>query len=468
MAKTRAVAASSGKGGGRKNQEERDARKARRKAAEAEARAAAEAAEAKARLEQAERDEDEVEDEDEEARDSDRRSGDGEAELGDASKPKPATATAPTPDHPAIDERITQYAKVGVPLVILGTTAVVGITLGTAPALLVLAGGALVAVIATFWASVRTLLGETPLGGADAYALGAPRAEEEQKRAVLRALKDLEFERSVGKISDDDYAALVAKYRAEAKRLLRALDTDAAPARRQIEVLVAKRLRDEGLATSETVAEAEEAARESGAAKSGKREKLNVRDVVGSVVNARRFDDAVQKMAAESAEEEAEAEAEIQRELEAERASARSEGQARGAQRSERSERASRAEDEAENDDDLDDDVDAPAAKMPAQAKVPSDIAAAREADEDAVFPTPTITASTTPLPRNGSDNPVRTSTMPPRIGSLRPAPLRRRSGAPDAGESKPCAECGTTNDVDAVFCKKCGTRRVAAARDDA
>jgi len=113
----------------------------------------------------------------------------------------------------------------------------------------VLAGGALIAVIAVFWASVRTLSGETPLSGADAYALGAPRAEEEQKRAVLRALKDLEFERSVGKISEEDYRALVAKYRAEAKRLLRILDTDALPRRAYVETLVAKRLRREGLLT---------------------------------------------------------------------------------------------------------------------------------------------------------------------------------------------------------------------------
>ncbi len=113
---------------------------------------------------------------------------------------------------------------------------------------LVLAAGALVSVIAIFWASLRTLVGETPLSGADAYALGAPRAEEEQKRAVLRALKDLEFEHSVGKISEEDYEALVARYRADAKRLLRVIDEHADPARRKVEDLVAARLFREGLA----------------------------------------------------------------------------------------------------------------------------------------------------------------------------------------------------------------------------
>jgi hypothetical protein len=50
---------------------------------------------------------------------------------------------------------------------------------------------------------------------------------------VLRALKDLEFERSVGKISDDDYQQLLVAYRAEAKRLLRAIDESAEASRKR-------------------------------------------------------------------------------------------------------------------------------------------------------------------------------------------------------------------------------------------
>src|SRR5262249_57017490 len=113
-----------------------------------------------------------------------------------------------------------------------------GVLQGAPAVVLVLTAGALVSVIALFWASVRTLVGETPLSGADAYALGAPRAEEEKKRAVLRALKDLAFERSVGKISDEDYQALVAKYRAEAKRLLKAIEEDAGAERARVEPML--------------------------------------------------------------------------------------------------------------------------------------------------------------------------------------------------------------------------------------
>lgn len=149
-----------------------------------------------------------------------------------------------------IEKKLAEYARVGLPVLTVVVALIAGFVQGPASAILVLAGGALIGVIAIFWASVRTLLGETPLSGADAYALAAPRSEEEQKRAVLRALKDLEFERSVGKISEEDYVELVARYRGEAKRLLRRLDEEAQPRRERVEALVAKRLRREGLSAS--------------------------------------------------------------------------------------------------------------------------------------------------------------------------------------------------------------------------
>jgi hypothetical protein len=127
------------------------------------------------------------------------------------------------------------------PLVVLAALGA-GWALGPAVALLVLAAGALVGVISLFWSSLRALLGETRLSGAEAYLLAVPVAEEERKRAVLRALKDIEFEHAVGKISDADYAALAAKYRAEAKALLRSLEEQAQP-RRDKARAVAERMR---------------------------------------------------------------------------------------------------------------------------------------------------------------------------------------------------------------------------------
>jgi len=117
-----------------------------------------------------------------------------------------------------------------------------GMTLGLSAALLVLASGVLLGGILLFWTSLQGLGGETPLTLDEALSLGAPSAEEEQKQAVLRALKDLEFERSVGKISDDDYVELSQRYRAEAKALLLLVDRDLGPAMKHAEALVAERL----------------------------------------------------------------------------------------------------------------------------------------------------------------------------------------------------------------------------------
>ncbi len=172
-------------------------------------------------------------------KDTDRdRSGTGEERTTEARAPKGTSS---------FEQSLVENAKVIVPAAIIVGAGIAARIQGAAAAILVLAGGALLGVIVVFWSSLRTLLGETPLTGADAYAIGAPPAEEERKRAVLRALKDLEFERSVGKISEEDYELLVTKYREEGKRLLRAIDEGAGPERERAAAFVAERLRDEGL-----------------------------------------------------------------------------------------------------------------------------------------------------------------------------------------------------------------------------
>jgi hypothetical protein len=117
-----------------------------------------------------------------------------------------------------------------------------GVLYGLPLALLVLAAGALILVISMFWSSVQSLTGEAPLTLEEALGLGAPSAEEEQKRSVLRALKDLEYERSVGKLSEEDYRALSNRYRDQAKRLLQSIEGERAPARERIQRLLEKRL----------------------------------------------------------------------------------------------------------------------------------------------------------------------------------------------------------------------------------
>ncbi len=145
------------------------------------------------------------------------------------------------------EQRVLGQLRLALPLVAILATTVAGALLGPGPAVLVLAGFALLAAIESLWSSLQALLGEAPLSREDAYAYGAPSAEEEQKRAVLRALKDLEFERGVGKISDEDFAELTARYRAEAKRLLQVIDERGRPGREKVEKLVDQLLKEQGL-----------------------------------------------------------------------------------------------------------------------------------------------------------------------------------------------------------------------------
>ncbi len=110
---------------------------------------------------------------------------------------------------------------------------------GPAPAFLVLAATALLGTVALLWASLRTLSGEAPLPErVRTLGLGPFAPASERKREVLRALKDLELERSIGKIDHADYLELVTRYRAVAKEILRELDTGVEPRREQAEHLV--------------------------------------------------------------------------------------------------------------------------------------------------------------------------------------------------------------------------------------
>lgn len=142
-------------------------------------------------------------------------------------------------------------ARVPLALTIIGGLTVglglAGRQFGAPGVVLGLAGATLIACIAAFWASVRTMIGEARISSADAFAIGNTGGALEQKRAVLRALKDLEFERAVGKISEEDFKVLVARYRAEAKRLLKQIDEASAQQRARAEELVNKRLEKLGL-----------------------------------------------------------------------------------------------------------------------------------------------------------------------------------------------------------------------------
>jgi len=139
-------------------------------------------------------------------------------------------------------QNLSEHARWLYPLGVVVLATVLGQFFGLGFSLLVVAGGTLIGSIWLIWSSLQGIGGDAPITLEEALSLGAPSAEEEQKRAVLRALKDLEYERAVGKISEADYATLAEHYRSEAKRLLRAVDQDLGPERERAEQILAERL----------------------------------------------------------------------------------------------------------------------------------------------------------------------------------------------------------------------------------
>ena len=60
-------------------------------------------------------------------------------------------------------------------------------------------------------------------------------ALDREKTLVLRAIKELEFDRAMGKVSEDDFSAMGGNLRARARELLKQLDVDGTTYRELIE-----------------------------------------------------------------------------------------------------------------------------------------------------------------------------------------------------------------------------------------
>lgn len=71
----------------------------------------------------------------------------------------------------------------------------------------------------------------------------APMLEETRKGVALLALREIEFDRETGKLSDQDYDRLKAAYTAEAVAALRVEEGRAARASGSVEALIAERVR---------------------------------------------------------------------------------------------------------------------------------------------------------------------------------------------------------------------------------
>jgi ribosomal protein L40E len=133
---------------------------------------------------------------------------------------------------------------------LLGATVVVFLSRGQSASAIILLSCAVFAAAYVGASALRTVL---PLVGAtreDAPEMLGDRtraALEREKTLVLRSIKELEFDRGMGKVSEKDFAEMSARLRARAARLMRQLDAGSLY-REQIEKEVAKRLAKTGVA----------------------------------------------------------------------------------------------------------------------------------------------------------------------------------------------------------------------------
>jgi hypothetical protein len=108
-----------------------------------------------------------------------------------------------------------------------GATAVVFVTRESTPAaviLLSLTVGAAAFVGVAAWRTLGPFAG-VQSGPATEVLGGRTRAAlEREKTLVLRAIKDLEFDRAMGKVSEKDFVEMSARLRARATGLIRELD----------------------------------------------------------------------------------------------------------------------------------------------------------------------------------------------------------------------------------------------------
>jgi hypothetical protein len=129
-----------------------------------------------------------------------------------------------------VSARVVSQAVLGVlALSVIGAGAL-GLLFGIPALLLGLAAGTLSLVIVLMWGSLQQMEESDEMEFEQALSYAAPSVEEEQKRALLRTLKDLEYELSVGKISRDDYDQIYAEVAEKAKRMI-ALTDEAMKAR---------------------------------------------------------------------------------------------------------------------------------------------------------------------------------------------------------------------------------------------
>ena len=88
---------------------------------------------------------------------------------------------------------------------------------------------------AGFYRVLSPLVGETTAAASEALSERSRAVLSREKTLVLRALKDLEFDRSMGKVSTSDFEEMSRRLRLRAMSLMKQLDDDASGYRTIIE-----------------------------------------------------------------------------------------------------------------------------------------------------------------------------------------------------------------------------------------
>jgi hypothetical protein len=130
---------------------------------------------------------------------------------------------------------------------LIGATIAVFMARGESPAAVIMISLTIFAAAAVGVAALRTFLPLTqkaPTDGARILGGRTRAALEREKSLVLRSIKELEFDRAMGKVSEKDFAEMSGRLRSRAARLIRQLDASAGY-RSEIEREIANRIGEE-------------------------------------------------------------------------------------------------------------------------------------------------------------------------------------------------------------------------------
>jgi hypothetical protein len=141
---------------------------------------------------------------------------------------------------PAAPRPLSAYVRLGVGAVVLVAwgaylVVVLRVRLGLSAAMLFLTGVTLLWAALWIYRTIVALASDPPITHGTRLGGAARRELLRDKRILLKAIKELEFDHAMGKLSDADFRDLVTSYRARAVAVLRRLDEAAVTYRTLIE-----------------------------------------------------------------------------------------------------------------------------------------------------------------------------------------------------------------------------------------